>query len=278
MHQGSTTDRNGGTGSTDGPTYKVNVLERAISILQAFSSETPRMSLSEIARATGLHRSTALRLLSTLTHAGMVNRDAVTGRYALGYEVIAMAEVARIGTGIVDCARPVIREMSERLNETVVLSVRSGDFRVNVEQVIGNQVVRSVVELGNQKPLTIGVPSLLILSSLPTEEVHAIAERVMPLTLAQDPEFSLEKLDRRLTQIRSDGYYMNMTHFRPDGTPGSSAIAAPIRARRGEVVATISVSLPIGRMTEATQAEAIAEALRGAEEVSARLGQAGHAV
>lgn len=258
--------------SASGPAYKVNVLERAVAILQVFTLDRFSLTLAEISRATGLHRSTVLRLLSSLSHAGLVLRDEETGQYSLGYEMIAMAEVARAGTGVSEWARPVMRAMREELNETVVLSVRSGDYRVDVDQVIGNQAIRRVVALGEHKPLTIGAPSLAILSGLSDDEVLGIVERLTDVTLSRMPDFDRPGLPAKLAALRENGFHEHMSHYGPDGKPGSAGIAAPVLGRRGEVVAAIGVSVPIGRFGIRDRERIIEIVRRGAAETSARLG------
>ncbi len=265
------------TGADDGPTYKVSVLDRSISVLQAFTVGVPHLTLAEISRATGLHRSTVLRLLSTLAHAGLVIRDADTGKYALGYEIIAMAEVARAGSGIADWARPVMREIRDRLNETVVLSVRTGDYRVDIDQIIANQPIRRVVTLGEHKLLTFGAPSLSILSGLPRGQVEEIVGRLRKKSLELYPSFDEALLYERLERIRETGVHEQRSQYGPGTWSGSFGIAGPVFGRRGEVVAALGVSVPSGRMTPDMR-DGLADAVReGCAAISARLGSAGGA-
>jgi len=259
-------------GEAPGPAYKVNVLERAASILHAFSLDRPSLSLAEIARATDLHRSTVLRMLSTLVHSGLVMRDEETGQYSLGYEIIAMADIARAGTGVSDWARPVMKAIREELNETVVLSVRSGDFRVDVDQAIAQQAIRRVVALGEHKLLTVGAPSMAILSRLPEDELAPLLDRLRAPTLAKIPDYDFDALPARLAELRERGYHEHLSHFDVSGHPGSVGIAAPVLGKRGEVVAALGVSVPTGRYNDKLRDRIIAAVRRGAAETSARLG------
>ena len=260
-----------------GPAYKVNVLERSISVLQAFTFERPHMTLAEISRATSLHRSTVLRLLSTLAHAGLVIRDGETGQYALGYEIIAMAEVARAGSGVANWAHPVMKEISDRLNETVVLSVRLGDYRVDIEQVVGNQAIRRVVTLGEHKLLTFGAPSLSIMSGLPEAEARQIVERLRPQTLQRNPDFDEAEYFRRIEAVRRNGYHEQRSQFGAGSWSGSVGVAGPVFGRRGEVVASLGISVPSGRMTPELLERVKAEVLQGCVAVGALLGRRGKA-
>lgn len=259
------------TGQTDAPAYKVNVLDRAISVLQAFSHEAPRQTLAQLSRATGLHRSTVLRFLSTLEHAGFVIRDEF-GAYTLGYEIIALAEVARTGSGISDWARPVMLEIGERLNETVVLSVRTGDCRVDIEQVVANQPVRRVVALGEHKPLTVGAPSLSIMSALPRAEVQGIVQRVAAITRERYGEFDEAAFYEQLDQVRNRGYHEVVSRFGNGEFSGTVGIAGPVFGRRGEIVASFGSSVPIGRMTDELKARVVEAVREGCAAIGARIG------
>lgn len=255
-----------------GPAYRVNVLERSIGVMRAFTVDQPEMTLAELSRATGLHRSTVLRFLSTLAHAGFVIRNEETGRYSLGYEIIAMAEVARAGTGLTDWARPVMKAMSDRLNETVVLSVRSGDDRVDLDQIVGNQPIRRVVTLGQHKPLTFGAPSLSIMSALPRDEAEAIVERLRARTEEINPNFDYPQFWDRLELLRQRGYHEQKTAFGPGSWSGSVGIAGPLLGRRGEVIGSLGVSVPTGRMTDALRNDIIEAVVEGCGAIRARVG------
>lgn len=258
--------------SDEGPAYKVNVLDRAIGIMQAFTAQRPSMTLAEISRATGLHRSTALRLLSTLAHHGMVIRDADTGAYALGYEIVAMAETAKAGSGLTDWARPVMKDISDRLNETVVLSVRTGDHRVDIDQIVANQPIRRVIALGEHKLLTFGAPSLSIMSGLPEAEARAIFERLRERTYALYEDYDEDRFWQRLEAIRQNGFHEQKSQFGQGTWAGSVGIAGPIYGRRGEVVGSLGVSVPSGRWTDELRDQVINEVREGCAAITARMG------
>ena len=93
----------------DADRYKLSTVTRALDVLQAFTYQRPERSLTEIAAATGLHKATAFRLLTTLSARGMTIKDPRTGMYRLGFALIALSEVAKTSTGFVAQARPFMR-------------------------------------------------------------------------------------------------------------------------------------------------------------------------
>lgn len=252
--------------------YKVNVLDRAISILDAFARSGPSLSLSEIAILTNLHLSTCLRLLSNLRHHGLILKDETSGRYRLGYRLLALAEMARDNSGLVEAALPTMRELSRRFDETVVLSVRSGDSRVDIEQVIGQQAVRRVVTLGSEKPLYAGAASRALLSGLTADELDGYLRRnplkkLASLTITDEAE-----LRATLTDIRERGYAESVQE-QYDNSGGG--IVSPIRGARGEVLAVVGISVPQFRFAEELKVEIRPAVVAAAQHISRQMGWRG---
>ena len=248
--------------------YKINVLDRAVAILEAFTTRGASLSLSEIAQETGLHVSTCLRLLSNLHFHGLVNKDEDSGRYRLGYRFLALAEIARGHTGLVETARPVMRELSHRFNETVAISVRSGDYRVDLEQVIGQQAVRRVNTLGVEKPLYAGAASRVLLSGLTSAELDDYLARVKLEKLATRTITNAEALKATLADIRTTGHAESVQEQFDDSGGG---VVAPVFGVRGEVVAALGISVPQFRFTEELRAQLAPSVKEAADKVSRAL-------
>ncbi len=136
--------------------YSVSTVERALDVLRAFTHQQPELSLTDIASATGLHKATVFRLLTTLSRRGMTMKDPRTGLYRLGFGVIALSEVAKASTGFVTQARPFMRRIRDELNETVYIAVRVGDDRINLDQLEGIRDFRRVVAIGKLNALYVG--------------------------------------------------------------------------------------------------------------------------
>lgn len=248
--------------------YKVNVLDRAVAILKTFQ-DGPSLSLSEIAARADLHVSTCLRLLSTLRHHGLVARDEDSGRYRLGYQLLALAEATRGSSGLVEAALPVMRELSRQFNETVAISIRSGDSRVDLEQVIGQQAVRRVITLGVEKPLYAGAASRVLLSGLSAAELDGYLSRVPLTKLATQTITDPDALRASLDQIRAEGVALSVREQFDDSGAG---VVAPVRGPRGEVVAALGVSVPQFRYTPEMAARLVPAVKDAARQVSQAIG------
>jgi DNA-binding IclR family transcriptional regulator len=255
-----------------GRTYHVSVLDRGITVLKAFTHANPNLSLSEIARITGLPLSTCLRLLSTLRMHGLVSREGDSGRYRLGYELLAMAEIAGSQGGLVDWATPVMNDLVARHKETVVLSVRAGDHRIDLKQVIGQHPVRRVIAIGEQKPLYAGAASHVLLAALAAEELDAYLARVDLIQLAEQTITDRDVLRARLDRVREARVAVSVQE-QSDG--GGAGVAAPIVDARDDVTAALGFSVPQFRFTPALRTQLAVAIVAGAERISATLGGKG---
>jgi DNA-binding IclR family transcriptional regulator len=226
--------RNRGT-----PAYRVNVLERAIDVLEAFERVGFALRLADVAATTNLHPTTALRLLTILCHRGLVTRDGETGRYSLGYGLLALAEVAKARTGLVERCLPTMRRLRDSQNETILLSVRDGDWRVDLEQLVGLQENRLVVTLGGRKLLYVGAASKLLLSAMTDGEIEGYLTRTPLVARGEQTIVDPDALRAEVTRIRSRGYAESLS----EGPSRGAAVAAPV-FEGDEMVASLSVFLP----------------------------------
>ena len=131
-----------------------------------FSHAKPSMSLAEIVAAVRLPKTTVFRVLSSLVERGYCEWDAQTGKYSLGFELVRLADIRRRQSNVHDVAVPVMREIRNEVNETVILSVRSGDSRVHIDFVEGLHPMRRMADLGVRAPLYAGAASKVLLAGM----------------------------------------------------------------------------------------------------------------
>lgn len=248
--------------------YGVSTVERALTVLRAFTHQQPELSLTDIATATGLHKATVFRLLATLSRAGMTMKDPRSGLYRLGFGVIAMAEVAKTSTGFVSQARPFMRQIRDELNETVYIAVRVGDDRINLEQLEGIRDFRRVVTLGKPSPLYVGSTSHVILAALPDEQIAAYIERTTFLPPFPGAKVGPQVLWRAVSDVRRNGFGETHNKRIDEGASISGAVRGPA----DDVVGALTVSIPIGRYTAGVRAAAVEAVTKAVRALSLQLG------
>ena len=149
----------------------VQSLERGLSVLRCFSAEHPQLTLSEVARLTGLTRATSRRLLLTFERLGYMRNDGRLFELTplvldLGYAYISSCKLP-------DLVQPDMEELSERCNESVSASVLDGDEIVYIARVPTKRIMTIALSLGSRLPAAITSMGRVLLADLPDDELVA---------------------------------------------------------------------------------------------------------
>jgi predicted transcriptional regulator len=117
-----------------GGAFRIQAVDRAVLLLKSVAASATPPTVLELARACGINLSTAWRLLRTLEHHGLIDRDPVTQRYTVGYGAITIAAAVTDDT-LVRRVRPLLKDLSARTEESVTLAVAKRFNLVYVDQV-----------------------------------------------------------------------------------------------------------------------------------------------
>jgi DNA-binding IclR family transcriptional regulator len=260
------------TGAADGAgtrsPYTVEVLNKAFDILTVFRPESPVLTLKQIVSLTGLPKTTAFRILATLIDRQFCEYDPKTEQYSLGFAFLRFSDIRRRQMNVHSEALPVMREMRNKINETIILSIRTGDFRIHVDFVESLHPMRRMAELGVQAPLYAGAASKVLLAGLGPEELKSYLDRTNLESFQAATITDKDELARELQRIRSQGY----AESRGELFTGGGALAAPVRDHSGTTVAVIDVLTPEDRYTPEHRARCIEHLLEGTAAISRRLG------
>jgi len=244
----------------------VRSVERAVTILDLLAAGGWR-SGAEIARDLDVHRSTALRLLGTLERHALVERDPRSAKYRLGRRLPQLASVVTGESDLRLLARPVCEDLAGALGETVTLDVLVADEIVPIEQATGSTSVVSVNWLGRHTPVHCTASGKVILAFGPA----AIRERLLDSPLERSTTHTITgraQLEAQLADALKDGFARTYEELEP----GLDAIAAPVFAVGGEVVAALDVSGPSHRLRAEGRPELVRLSLDSAADLSRRLG------
>lgn len=222
----------------------VQSVQKAISILKAFTISEPELGVNELSRRVGLHKSTVSRLLYTLEQAGLIERNPETEKCRLGIELIALAGLVLTHADVRRAARADLRWLAEVTEETINLAVLDGDQVMNVEQIPSPRMVKDVGWVGRRTWLHCTATGKVLLAHLPEATVDRFLAQPMPrftrLTIVDAAQLRAE-----LAKVRRDGYALGQEELEE----GLNAVAVPIRNHLGEVVAAVSVSGPSYRVS-----------------------------
>lgn len=211
---------------------RVEAVERALSILDAFSDGTPRLSLAELASRAGLYPSTVLRLAASLDRFGYLHRGA-DGLFRLGPTPLRLGLLYRNAFDLADHVRPALARLVERTGETAAFYVREGERRVCLYRHHSPRLIRHHVEEGAALPLDRG----------------AAGRVLMAYTGETDPLHD---------ELRARGWSLSLGERDPE----TAAIAAPVFGRGRHFLGALGVTGPRGRF-EAGDHEGLAALITG---------------
>lgn len=241
-------------------------VERAVAILDVLAQGGWRTG-AEIARELQVHRSTALRLLGTLERHALVERDPKSAKYRLGRRLPQLASVVTGESDLRSVARPVCEGLAGLLGETVTLDVLAGDEIVPIEQATASTSMVSVNWLGRRTPIHCTASGKVILAFAPAAARDGLLGRPLVPTTSHTIT-SRSELEAQLDAATKDGFARTFEELEV----GLDAIAAPVYAASGEVVAALDVSGPSHRLRAGSRHELVQATVDAAADLSRRLG------
>ncbi|MDJ1159182.1 IclR family transcriptional regulator [Chelatococcus sp. SYSU_G07232] len=217
----------------------VRAVERAVALLRAFAPERPRLGLSELARAAGLDKGTARRLLLTLAAAGLVEFDERAQLYRLGADVLGIAAAVEAGRDLREVAAPVLTDVTEKTGATAFLWVHHDGTALCVERVRAPllRIDATWFTVGARAFLNCGGGPRVLLAYITEEEREAALAGELPQRTPAS-ETDPARLREAARTIRARGWELAVDDF----FVGLAALGVPILDRRGAFVGALSIT------------------------------------
>jgi len=244
----------------------VQSLERGLSVITAFGSADPELTLSEVAKSTGLTRAAARRFLLTLVDLGYMRQEGKLFRLTpkvlgLGYAFLSSLSLPSI-------AEPHLERLAGEVHESSSLSVLDGNDIVYVARVPTSRIMTVAINVGTRFPAYATSMGRVLLAGLDDD---ALEEHLATLELEQFTSHTVTSVDalrERVLEARRQGYALvdqELEH-------GLRSLAAPVRNREGVVVASVNVSSHISRINrDKARREFLPALLRAARDIEADL-------
>jgi IclR family transcriptional regulator, carbohydrate utilization repressor len=227
-------------------TPTVQVIERIFSLMDVLASREEAISLKEISEKTGLHPSTAHRILNDLATGRFVDRPH-PGTYRLGMRLLELGNMVKSRLNVRDAALIPMRDLHKLIQQPVNLSLRQGDEIVYIERAYsersGMQVVRAI---GGRAPLHLTSVGKLFLAADDSQRVRAYAMRTGLNGQTKNSLTQLTSLEHELNKVRLNGYAQDNEELEL----GVRCMAAGIYDDQEKLVAGLSISSPSGRLDE----------------------------
>jgi DNA-binding IclR family transcriptional regulator len=228
------------TNSAGGPVEDGGVIAvtRALRILEAFGTTDAQLSLAELSRRTGMHKTTALRIARTLAlDQYLVQKE--DGTWRLGRAAGWLGACYQATFNAQDIVEPVLRELAIKTGESASFYVREGDARTCLFRVEGPQAIRHHVRVGAALPLNLGAPGRVILA------------------FSGEPGEPYESIRRR-------GYHLSLGEREPE----VSSVSAPIFGVQWRLLGSVCISGPTSRLSKAKLVELAAMIIEAANQLS----------
>jgi DNA-binding IclR family transcriptional regulator len=242
----------------------IQVIDRMMKLIEVLAAHTQPVNLKLLASLTGLHPSSAHRILNVMVEKGLVAKQE-PGTYRLGLKLLELGNLVKARLDIRREALPFMQRLHQEINETVNLSLREGDEMVYVERTASGRAMMRVVQIvGARAPLHITAVGKIFLAEAGDEEARAYARRTglpayTPHTLTNE-----KALLEELARVRRRGVAFDDE----EAEKGVCCIGAGIRDADGRLVAGLSISAPAERF-DRNWAQKVKET---AQAISAALG------
>jgi IclR family pca regulon transcriptional regulator len=244
----------------------VQSLERGLAVIRAFDGEHPQLTLSEVARRTGLTRAAARRFLLTLAELGYVRTD---GRlFSLRPRVLELGYAYLSSMSLPEVARPHLEALGAAVGESCSVSVLDGEEIVYVARVSSKRIMTIAISVGTRLPAFATSMGRVLLAALPPGELEqylrtARLEPLTPYTVTAP-----DQLRAVLAEVAAQGHAL----LDQELEEGLRSIAVPVRDRDGRVVAAMNVSASARRSSpEAIRTDLLPPLLAAAREVQVDL-------
>lgn len=248
--------------------YQVQVLDRALAILDLLSVEGPDLSLGEVSDKLELHKSTVHRLIMVLERHKLIERNSVNGRYRLGLKLFELGTRAVSQLDLRERARPVLERLVLETSETVHLGILDDTEVLYLDKVEPARSVRMSSSVGRRNPAYCTAMGKSILAYLTEAQVEAIVRKQGLKAMTANTITSLLELKAELAGIRERGYAVDNEEIEE----GVRCVGCVVRDFSGGPVAAISVSAPAFRISREKAKNLSRPVIAAANTLSAELG------
>lgn len=253
--------------------YSVQVVDRALDILEVLRDAPHPLTLQEISRRLGMAKSSGFRLLRTMEQRGYVERANRDGQYHIGPEVMSFVRGPGAHRPLVEIALPHMRRLLGDFGETVNLGILRDGEVLYLEMLESLHAFRMTARVGSRSPVHSTALGKAIAAYLPAQDLKNLIAvnsftRLTARTITSPAAWS-----RQLSRTRARGFAEDNGETELE----ASCISAPIFGADGEVMAAISISGPTSRI-RAFKPRAVRALLATCRAISRALGHSNAAV
>jgi len=219
----------------------LSTLDKGLHVLEVLArvDTADGLSLTELSRILSMHRTTLLRVLTTLQARGYVSRDRITDRFRLGMRVLLLASTVLRGLDLRQVARPTLERLCTETQELVLLTVLDHGAVVTVECLEGSQTIALRTELGARRPAYCTASGKALLAHMAEAEADQILATGMP-PFTPRTITSADVMRQHLAEVRARGYAWDDE----ERLEGVRCVASAIFNLEGHAYGAVSIAAP----------------------------------
>jgi len=221
-------------------------LERGLLILEHLAHHPDGQGISDIASALGYPLNSVFRVTNTLLKHNYVERNLKNKKFTLSRKLFSLAYGSESERNLMENSLDLMRELRDRVRETVVVSIVDRGEGLILEQVPGLHLFRFVVEPGARQVLHTSASCKAILAYMPESDRNEILDEAKFTKHTSRTICTREAFEEELNRVLECGYAVD----RGEALDGVHCVAAPVRDQQGSAIAAITVTGPATRMTE----------------------------
>jgi IclR family transcriptional regulator, pca regulon regulatory protein len=212
-------------------------LARGLIVIQAFTQQSPQMTISQLSVRTGLSRAAVRRCLYTLTKLGFAGAEDGS-RYSLRPRMLTLSHTYTTSNTLATAAQPILERMSAALRESFSVATLDGEDIVYIARTQVSRVMAVDLHIGSRLPAYCTSMGRVLLAYLPTEQLEQYLTRVVLTPHTTRTITTIEKLRLALRNVRRNGYALVDQEYEV----GLRSLAVPVYTTSGRVVATVNLS------------------------------------
>lgn len=246
----------------------IQVIDRALDILELLSVEKSGLGVTEIGSRLGLHKSTVHRILTVMAERGYIEKTKSRGEYRIGLKLVEISSLYLNNVELKTEAKPFLWQLAAKFNLVAHLAILDGNEAVYIEKVDVVHSIRLYSQIGRRIPVHCTALGKSLMSGLPDDEIEKRLKDYRFHKHTDNTIINKEALMKQIAEVRRKGWSIDDEEHEK----GVRCIAAPIRDYRGNVIAALSITGSAAIVNEARDEEIARLVVETAENISRRLG------
>lgn len=248
--------------------YSVKAYEKLVAILDLFTYVQNSLTLDQIAKRSGLSKTTTFRILRALEQHGFFRYNEMSQTYSLGIKLLELGGIVYGSLSLRKVAAPYLDALSHSLKATILFGMMEGDHLLYLDKRESESIIRSSSYIGLKRPPSFGVLGMVLVAYMNEPQRKRLLKLYPPTKLTEKTLTGTRDVLRRLDEIRTVGYYVE----RGEVIEGVLGIGVPIADFSGRVVAALGACLPDFQIKSDALKATVQELLNASRLISKGLG------